>query len=301
MARDIPPFAALRAFEATARRGSLQEAARELSISASGISHQIRALENFVSAKLFVRDAAGLLLTERGRDYLEKIAAGLDLIEAGTSDLRTTEAGHLSLHLFQSLAQLWLIPQLSGFLEANPGVKLNVITKPDVPDLAGSDIDIAIWYGEQAPLAGRSDKLFQEAIRPVCAPSFLQARGPFQRAEDLIGLPLIVCDFHEDEWQTWFEAQEGCPTAPAPQVVVDGRANALEAARAGLGLAMDRRPFGERLLQQGHLVTPFRDSVETVSAYFLVTPTRALSLPLAKRFRLWILELCGQIYRGTAA
>lgn len=296
MARDIPPFAALRSFEATARRGSLQEAARELNISASGISHQIRALENFVGAKLFVRDSAGLLLTEKGRDYLEKVTAGLDLIETGTSSLRQTEAGRLSLHLFHSMAQLWLIPQLGGFLDANPGVKLNVITKPDVPDLAGSDIDVAIWYGLQAPPAGRSDKLFQEAIRPVCAPSFLQARGPFEKSEDLLGLPLIVCDFHEDEWQAWFETQEGHPTAPEPQVVVDGRANALEAAKAGLGLAMDRRPFGEQMLQQGHLVAPFAETVETENAYFLVTPPRALSLPLAKRFRHWILDLCEQTY-----
>ena len=68
MARDIPPFAALHAMEATARLGALQEAVRERHLSASGISHQIRALGYFLNAKLFVRDASGLQLTFCGGD-----------------------------------------------------------------------------------------------------------------------------------------------------------------------------------------------------------------------------------------
>ena len=48
MARKIPPFAALRAFEALARRGTLQEAADELHISSSAVSHQVKSLETFL-------------------------------------------------------------------------------------------------------------------------------------------------------------------------------------------------------------------------------------------------------------
>lgn len=52
----------MRAFESVARKGTLQEAAGELLVSASAVSHQIRSLELFLGLKLFTRGPEGLTL-----------------------------------------------------------------------------------------------------------------------------------------------------------------------------------------------------------------------------------------------
>ena len=55
MKRRLPPFAAVKAFEAAARHSSIQMAADELSISASAVSHQVKSLEDFIGSSLFDR------------------------------------------------------------------------------------------------------------------------------------------------------------------------------------------------------------------------------------------------------
>ena len=292
MARRLPPFAALRAFEAAARAGSLADAAEELLISSSAVSHQIKSLETFVSAKLFLREQTGLKLTEIGEKYLEGLGDALDRIEASTlAVMQGANSGGLTIHLFQSLAQLWLIPQLDDFLSSNPEITVKLVTKPDEIEFSGSSIDIAIRYAMEPPSEPMCEKLIDDAMTPVVSPDYLRHYGVIETPEDLIGRRLIGCDYDPHEWDFWFDRMGLTGAKQAPKLMFDSRSHALLAAREGMGVAMNRRPYGDFLLKRGLLVAPFAEEVRTEGAYYFIAPKRSAGLARVKHFKAWLLSL----------
>jgi LysR family glycine cleavage system transcriptional activator len=292
MGRRLPPFAALRAFEAAARAGSLADAAEELLISSSAVSHQIKSLETFVSARLFLREQTGLKLTEIGEKYLEGLGDALDRIEASTlSVMQHTKNGGLTIHLFQSLAQMWLIPQLDDFLSSNPEITVKLMTKPDQIEFSGSSIDVGIRYAFEAPAEHMCEKLMDEIIAPVVSPDYLRHNGPIGTPEDLLGRRLIGCDYDPQEWDFWFEKMGVPGSNQTPKLMFDSRSHALLAASEGMGVAMNRRPFGDLLLKRGSLIAPFTEEVKTGAAYYFIAPKRSAGLARVKHFKAWLLSL----------
>ena len=293
MARKLPPFAALRAFEAAARHLSLSIAADELRISPSAVSHQVKALEIFVGSKLLIRSGTGLELTVSGAALLDGLGGALDTIEASTLRvMKHSEEGTLTVHLFQSLAQLWLIPYLSDFLASNPDISVQLVTKPDKVDLSGSLIDVDIRYSLGPPGEPDAIKLFDEVIYPVVSPSYLKLVGPLDTPADAAGRRLIGCDYVPDEWEVWFRAVGVGEMAIHPQLMFDSRAHSIQAAVEALGIAINRRPYGENLIRQGVLLAPFPERIRTSGAYYVIVPPRAASLPRVKRFTAWLTTIC---------
>ena len=98
--RAIPPLPALLAFERAASQLSFRRAARDLSLSPSAISHQIRGLEEQFGVKLFVRGARSVRLTADGERYFAKVSAALAALQdAGRDMLRHRRDAH---------AELWI-------------------------------------------------------------------------------------------------------------------------------------------------------------------------------------------------
>ncbi len=293
--RKIPPFAALRAFEATARLEKQSQAAEELRISTSAISHQIRSLEAFLGVPLFERTAAGLIPTPEGLAYYKHICGALDIISTATIEqMGAVDDTPLKLHMYQSLVNLWLIPNLRNLTEGLPDLRVAIVTQPETINLSGSDVDAAIVYAREKPSTGFAEKLFDEVIVPVCSPEYLNRNGPIDSVEDLVKHPLIGSQHHSNEWQEW-AADCGVIFEPGPSILtVDNRSNALQAAREGLGLAMDRRPFGDWQKSRGTLLEPAPRHVATGAAYYLVTTDRTHTLQRVRKFRRWLIALCAK-------
>ena len=132
----LPPFAALRAFHAAAVHGRFRDAALSLGVTESAISHQVRRLEDFLRIALFDRSGTGVRLTAAGRRYLEQIDPAIRQIQAATEAmLHPTGRSVARLTLPPSLAATWLIPQLSAFERAHPGVELQLVPTTRVVDL----------------------------------------------------------------------------------------------------------------------------------------------------------------------
>lgn len=293
MARRVPPFAAVRAFEAAARHGGLQAAADELSVSTSAVSHQIKSLEEFLGAKVFLRSGNQLSLTELGAGYRDDLSQALDLIEVATvRALRRQEGRRVTVNLFFSLAELWLIPLLGSFHEAQPDIELRLVTQPEDADLAGTDIDLAVRYAALDDVAPDLELLFEEDIVPVCAPAFLAASGPQTKPDDLLAQRLILCSGEAEEWSLWASAQGASLTNAQTWLELDQRTFVMQAARKGLGVAMARRPYADTDLAEGALVAPIPRPLRTGHGYFLEVPARTRSLPDVKAFRAWLLAHC---------
>jgi len=148
----------------------------------------------------------------------------------------------------------------------------------------------------EPPSEPDSIKLFDEVIYPVVAPNYLKLVGPLETAADLMGRRLIGCDYEPGEWDFWFCAIGNGETAIRPQLMFDERAHSIQAAVEALGVAMNRRPFGETLIRQGALLAPFSERIRTEAAYYLVVPPRAASLPRVKRFTAWLSTICAGIH-----
>src|SRR6478736_5784360 len=94
--RAIPPLTALLAFERAATQLSFRRAARDLALSPSAISHQIRGLEQQFGTKLFVRGARSVRLTADGERYLAKVSLALATLRDAGRDMLQQRRGAVS-------------------------------------------------------------------------------------------------------------------------------------------------------------------------------------------------------------
>lgn len=289
MARKIPPFAALRAFEALSRCGNLQTAGEELGVSASAISHQLKSLEAHLRFRLLVRTDNRIKLTNRGMQFALKLQQVFDRLQEVVDNASgSRDNTRISINLFSSLAELWLVPLLGQFNDRHPDILISMVTVPETMELSGSDIDLAIHYGEQAPVGHESVLLFPETIAPLCSPKFLEKHGPFASVSDLLEQCLIFCNSAPNEWSMWTERQGVVISKDRHWLELDNRAAALQAAKSGLGIALGRRPFADLAVTQGELVQIFPETVSTGMNYFLVVPMRSWSSSSVRAFRTWL-------------
>ena len=193
--------------------------------------------------------------------------------------------------MFQSLANLWFVPQLPDFIAANPDQRVIVQTIPEHVALAGSDIDAAIVYARDRPDGPLVDHMLDEVMVPVCAPGYLAAQGPIPDAAALMGKRLISSATYVDEWRVWADAMGLTVPPPRPHLFFDNRANVLKAASEGLGIALDRRPFGSLQRARGLLVCPLDAARPTGWSYWLVRSNQSRRSRGLRKMRRWLLSL----------
>ena len=290
MARKLPPFAAIRAFEAAARHCNLQQAAAELLVSPSAVSHQLRSLEAFVGTKMFLRGTNGLELTKEGDSYLQALRKGLDLLELATINVAgQRESNQVTVSTYVSIALEWVLPLLPAFTEANPDVNVNLVTLDEELTFSGSDIDLAIRVYAEPPPGCQSDFLFDETIVPVCSPDYLRRTGPIEQPRDFLRHRLICYAEVPTDWPLWLTSNGvDCPPLDY-SVTLDTRTGAIRGACEGLGVAIAKRPYADFMIESGNLVAPIPAPVHVGKSYYLVMPERSQEIPGVRRFRKWLL------------
>ncbi|MGX8010888.1 LysR substrate-binding domain-containing protein [Mesorhizobium sp. ORM8.1] len=207
--RKLPPLRALHAFEAAARHQSFGVAAKELGVTPTAISHQIRQLEEACGVKLFQRRPRPLLLTSAGARLYPALRNGFDALVAAVALLPEEDVqAPLRVTSPNAFASKWLVPQLPKWREANPAVPLDIIGTDAVLDLRAGAADLAIRYARKPPLDFVAHEVFRDAYVLVCSPYLLERHGPITRAADLLRLPLIHYDWMNRDpdapsWQKW--------------------------------------------------------------------------------------------------
>src|SRR6201995_1064236 len=174
MTARLPSLNGLRAFEAAARHLSFTQAAAELNVTQTAISHQIRRLEEELGIRLFIRKNRALALTPKARDYLPGVRAAFNDLRLATDRLLRKDNHHVvTLSPLASLAAKWLLPRLSSFQEAHPGLDVRITTSTALVDFRDGDVDAAITYGRGHWQGLRADWLIAGAFFPVCRPALL--------------------------------------------------------------------------------------------------------------------------------
>lgn len=293
--RAIPPLTALLAFERAATQLSFRRAARDLALSPSAISHQIRGLEAQFGIKLFVRGARSVRLTTDGERYLAKVSAALaNLQEAGRDMLRQRRGGGelwiSSLPFFTSTV---LLPALPDFRRRNPALMLRIEATHQYADFNASRVDVAIRYGREHSTGLKFEPLVAVSGLPVCAPALIKAglRAP----QDLSRQVLIHLTTQPRSWPAWLK-EAGIPElTPRGHLWLDSVPAMLEAAEHGLGVTLAMAPlikarpgFGKKL------VAPFDMPVSRMETIYLVSRTEQARDRRIAAVRRWIVEAVGR-------
>lgn len=258
-------------FEAAARLGSFTRAAEELSVTQSAISQRVRKLEALLDTALFERGHRAITLTSEGRELLIGVRAALQHMTAATRALRQRDSRpHVRLAADTSMAQLWVTPRLAPALRASPPLSLNLTASDTESELLNADI--ALLHGAGDWPGFTATRLFDDAVFPVCAPEFL-ADTPFASPEDLLSAPLIDLDYTHWNWMNWgiWLTEAGLdPTRANILMRTNSYIAQIDAARAGLGVALAWQGQLADDLATGRLVRPIDHDVTTPFGYYLL-------------------------------
>ncbi len=289
----LPPLQTLRAFEAAARHLSYTRAAEELALTHGAVSHHIAALERRLGTKLFLRRGHRMLLTEDGQVLVAQIRQGLRMLEraivaAARGRTAATAARHaepLTVSVLPSFAARWLIPRLSGFQAAHPGIDIQLRPSAALATLDGDGIDAAIRYGHGGWGRLRSERLMGEMLFPVCSPAYRGGDLP-RRSADLARATLLLNP--RQPWRPWFAAAGLDRPEPEHGPSYEDAAMLLQAAAAGQGIALARAALAEDDLRSGRLVRLFDVAIPDEYAYFVVWRPGGPRQNAVDAFRRWL-------------
>lgn len=262
MSRRLPPLSALRAFEAAARHGSFKHAAAELAVTPTAISHQIRAIEDYVGIAFFERRTRRVVLTDAGARLFPVLRDGFDAFADVIEGLtRTRSRTQVTIAATLAFTALWLVPRLLSFRTRYPDYDIHLLASDDVIDLAKANVDIAIRYGSGDYQEFEVVPLFADRFAPVCNPML-----KIEDAGDLAQRPLIEFEWrrrhpNNPTWARWFAAAGlSAPDAP-PLMRFSDESHAIQAAVAGQGVALASLALVRDELEAGRLVQPLPLSI----------------------------------------
>lgn len=291
----LPPLKAVWYFESAARHLNFSKAADELNVTHSAISHQIRALEEWVGQPLFERGARGLRLTESGQQFLPPIRAAFQqLIQAGQAVRLTAHGGALTVSVLPSMASKWLVPRLADFRNRHPDIDVRISATAQLENIGRGDIDIGLRYGRGNWSDLDSELLLHDDLFPICSPSLLTGSKPLREPRDIANFPLLSdSDWRPAEyefWPKWFELAGIGELSFKPGMTFTASNLMIDAVIAGLGVGLANTMLAGADLAAGRLAKPFDLSLKLETGYFLVYWPGALKRPRVKAFRDWALE-----------
>jgi len=299
--RRLPPLNALRAFEAAARHLSFTRAAEELNVTQTAVSHQVKALEERLGVRMFERHGRGLWLTEEGEIYLPFLRQAFDLIADGTDLIVSHDAhGPLSVTMLPTFAVRWFIPRLREFQVKHPDIEVHMVTTERNVDFAREDVDCGIRYGTGDWPGLDSDKLFEDRFIAVCSPELLTRKPPLKKLSDLKHHTLLH-ESNDEDWRYWLSALHVTNVDSSRGLFFDSSDLAIEAAAAGLGVALGSRIIMQDDLDEGRLVMPFGDLTDEDLSHWLVYPKGSARKPKVAAFREWLLAEAAQAQDLMAA
>jgi LysR family glycine cleavage system transcriptional activator len=286
----LPSLSALRAFEAAARHLSMTLAAKELNVTPGAISLQVRDLEAALGVQLFERKTRALALTTEGADYFATLRAAFRLVREATAAITTRARGaFLTVTCTAGFATHWLLPRLRAFEDAHPEIDVRISTSHRVLDFTHDAIDLAIRHGLGGYDGLISERLVDDELTPVCVPALAAALGEAPTPDRLAALTLIH-DVYRRDWQLWLEAAGAAGVDGNKGPVFTDGSGAFDAMKSGSGIALMRRSFLARELEDGTVVAPFSLGLSSRLAYHLVYPGLALERPAVAAFRRWLLS-----------
>jgi LysR family glycine cleavage system transcriptional activator len=287
----LPPLTALRAFEATARHASFTLAAKELCVTQTAISHQVKLLEAHLGLELFRRLPRRIEPTHEGRAWAEAMSDVFGRLHAANRRLRVAPARVrpvVTVSVLPSFASRWLVPRLGRFFDRHPNVDVRISPSAELSDFSTDAVDLGVRYGYGRYPGLRVEKLFEDSWVVVASPDFPH-RKKIRTVRDL-GRVTLIEDDQYDAFQPWLAAHGVKRSPDAHTMVFTDSSMLVEAAVRGQGVALARTLLASDELRAGRLVRVFPrlTPMKTGLAYYLAGVRGPGIRPEVTAFREWI-------------
>jgi len=283
-----PPLGALRTFEVAARHASFKRAARELHVTPTAVSHQVRQLEEHLGTPLFERKVRQVVLTAAGERLAQPLREGFLAFARGLEAVRPAPLPPaLTITATMAFTSRWLVPRVASFRAREPGLSLSFLASDDRVDLRSGAADLAVRYGTP-PWPGLTAELLLRDKFVVAASPRLLLRTP----KDLERHALIHFSWlHEKPdsatWPLWFARAKQRPSTRASALSFSDETHAIQATVAGQGVGLLSHAVIVDELASGALVCPFGPDLPGGSHY-LVYPEGALADERVAKVRRWL-------------
>jgi LysR family transcriptional regulator, glycine cleavage system transcriptional activator len=284
----IPPIQCLLTFEALARLRSVTQAAEELCVTPSAVSHRVRQLEELLGAKLFGR--ADFSLTTEGIEYLAHVREGLASLQKFPSSDSPQGKRKLRVAVTPTFARSILMPRLKTFTDAYPEIDLTLQVSIPLLDVVAEDADLTIRFGTGRYADVEHVCLFKDKVTPLASPAYIREYGPFETPQDLSKAKLLRSPL--EPWRTWFAAHQLDWPEPLDGSSFNDIGLMCDAAAVGMGVALVRLQLGVPWLATGALERVFTQEgthdVPSPHAHYLCWRTGALDRWEVAAFVEWI-------------
>ncbi|CDF96690.1 MULTISPECIES: LysR family transcriptional regulator [unclassified Pseudomonas] len=277
MSHDLPPLNALRAFEATARLNSVSQAAEQLHVTHGAVSRQLKALEEHLGVSLFSKDGRGLKLTDAGLRLRDASTEAFERLRTVCAELtQSTANAPFVLGCSGSLLARWFIPRLGRLNADLPDLRLHLSAGEGDLDPRRPGLDALLVFAEPPwPADMQVYELASERIGPVLSPRYAGFIDLNSAPVDaLLGEALLHTTSRPQAWPTWARQNNLDPQALKFGQGFEHLYYLLEAAVAGLGVAIAPEPLVAEDVRAGRLVAPWGFD-ETPARLALWLPKRA--------------------------
>jgi DNA-binding transcriptional LysR family regulator len=285
-----PPARALEALAQLATLGSLTVAAEQLGVTRSALSHRIADLERSLGVALVRKAGRKLRLTEDGERLLAGMGDALERIDAAVQSFQR-DRGQIRLSTVSTFASHWLIPRVAEFQAQHPKIEVAIFTTTRPVDLGREDVDCAIRHGRGSWKGLTETLLFNETLMPIAALSIanrIRTDAPAGRAR----IALIRARSRFIDWTRWQKAHGAFHGASSKGqtkwLTVETRAQALDAAIAGAGIALMDMAYVGPHVAAGRITTLAEHPLQLQTGYYFVHGPDARNVHLLLQFRDWV-------------
>ncbi|MCP4334493.1 MAG: LysR family transcriptional regulator [Gammaproteobacteria bacterium] len=272
--KRLPPLEPLIAFEAAARLLSFTRAGEELHLSQAAISQQIRSLEGSLQVQLFTRSHRAVQLTNEGREYQHTVVAILKQLAGATMDIQNIEfSQQLVIGCDQCFATQWLSPRFAQLRQLLPAVGLRIIASDDYDESLGPEIQTAVLHGDAQWSGFHAQLLCAEEVYPICSPDYPHQQAQQDWAGWLLQAQLIdLVDSHWNwmNWRLWLGGNNIDEPLGNRNLHINSYPLVIDAACAGLGVALGWGGLVDDLIAQGRLIRPLTQSSKTEFGYYFL-------------------------------
>lgn len=291
------PLLSLRHLEAAIRLGSFDMAARELNVTPSAVSQQIKRIEASLGQSLFERSANRVVPNVRAQELGRVLSEAFERMDFGLRQAMS-EAGEQSvkIRLYQTLANRWLVPRLERFTRQFPEIAVEFETGLDPVDFSRTDADLALSTEATASRSVHGEQVLVPRLCPVCTPAVMRR---VTTAEDLAQLPRIASRNRMNDWPRWLEAAGQPQVDQRPLLVFSNSTLVYESALSGAGVAIAQLELVLGDLESGRLVRPFPDTINSDIAILLFEHETRRRRPSVRKFRDWLLDEIADLARRT--
>lgn len=283
--RRLPPLHGLAAFEAVARLRSFTQAADELCITRSAVSHRLRELEERLGVTLIDRDARPLALTPAGATYLSSVRDALDAMAGAARAVPNDAIQRIVVASPPTFARQILVPRLADFHQTHEGIEVAIELAIPLHDLQPAGADVEIRFGRGLYPEFVTLDLLDEPVFPVCAPAYA-TRVALRTPADLEHATLLRSAL--EPWAPWFAAAGLRWPEPVSGPRYEDLAMLYQAASDGEGVALARPSLVAPALASGALQRVLEIAARSPHAYYVVCRPAALERAEIARFVEWL-------------